>query len=52
MKQIAVGRWRDNINETATKENGAESIIKRLRTRILRKGFDLYFAGVKYHKKR
>jgi len=47
-----MGRWRDHCNITIFKENGADTIIKRLRTRFLRKGFDLYLAGVKYHKKR
>ena len=33
------------------KEDGAESIMKRLRLRFLRKAFDLYINGVKYKKK-
>ena len=52
MIEIAVGRWKDNINTINTKENGASTVIKRLRTRLLRKAFDLYVAGAKYHKKR
>ena len=49
---LAVGRWRDNVNNRATLENGAETIIKRLRTRFLRQAFNLYLAGTKYHRKR
>lgn len=50
--QLAVGRWKDNVTTISTKEDGASTVIKRLRTRILRKAFDLYVAGAKYHKKR
>lgn len=46
MKQIAMGRWRDRINEMNIKENGAETIIRRLRLRFLRKAFDFYRNGV------
>lgn len=52
MLSIATGRWKDNINMINTKEDGAATVIKRLRTRLLRKAFDLYVAGAKYHKKR
>ena len=34
------------------KESGAETVVKRLRCRMLRQAFDLYLSGVKYHKKR
>lgn len=33
------------------KEGGANTIIRRLRLRYLRKAFDLYLAGVKYERK-
>ena len=36
MKQLAMGRWRDKINTINLEENGAETIIKRLRLRMLR----------------
>jgi hypothetical protein len=51
MKQLAIGRWRDTVNETNAKEDGAETIMKRIRLRFLRQAFDLYQAGVKYKKK-
>jgi len=31
-----MGRWRDKINTINLEENGAETIIKRLRLRMLR----------------
>ena len=52
MKEIAMGRWRDNCNNLTTLENGAFTIVRRLRQRLLRRAFDLYLAGSKYHKKR
>jgi hypothetical protein len=36
MKQLAMGRWRDTVNETNAKEDGAETIMKRMRLRFLR----------------
>ena len=51
MKQLAVGRWRDQITDVNFKEDGAATIIKRCRLRFLRQAFDLYLAGVKYRKK-
>ena len=51
MKQLAIARWRDTVQETTVKEDGASTIIRRLRLRFLRKAFDLYAAGVKYKKK-
>lgn len=36
MLEIAVGRWKDNVNAISTKEDGASTVIKRLRTRLLR----------------
>jgi hypothetical protein len=47
-----MGRWKDKMTDINVKENGAESVIKRLRCRMLRQAFDLYLKGVKYHKKR
>jgi hypothetical protein len=35
-----------------TKEEAANTVIRRLRTRLLRQAFDLYLAGAKYHTKR
>jgi hypothetical protein len=46
-----VSRWRDTVSEVTIKENGAETIIRRLRLRFLRKAFDLYVKGVNYKKK-
>jgi hypothetical protein len=37
---------------SSTKEAGASTIIRKVKNRYLRQGFDLYLAGVKYHKKR
>lgn len=51
MKELAIARWRDCVTETTIKEDGASTIIRRLRLRFLRKAFDLYAAGVKYKKK-
>jgi len=45
-----VSRWRDALNEVNAKEDGAATIIRRLRLRFLRKSFDLYVAGVNYKK--
>ena len=33
------------------KEDGAESIVKKMRTRLLRAAFDLYTAGSLYKRK-
>ncbi len=49
--EIAMGRWRDRVNDQMIKEDGSETILKRLRLRFLRQAFDLYLAGVKYKKK-
>jgi hypothetical protein len=49
--QLAIGRWRDKIQDINIKEDGANSIIRRLRLRFCRKAFDLYVAGVRYQKK-
>lgn len=46
MKQLAVGRWRDFVTSLNFKEDGASTIIRRLRLRFLRKAFDLYKEGV------
>lgn len=46
-----MSRWRDTLREVVVKELGAETIIRRLRLRFLRKAFDLYLGGVKYKKK-
>lgn len=46
--QIAIGRWRDRISDMNIKENGADTIIRRLRLRFLRKAFDMYHEGVQY----
>lgn len=51
MKQLAIGRWRDQIQNFNNRENGADTIIKRLRQRYLRQAFDLYLKGVKHQKK-
>ena len=51
MKQLAIGRWRDRINELNNREDGASTIVRRLRLRFLRKAFDFYLSGVKHAKK-
>ena len=51
MLAIALGRWRDKIGEINVKEDGADTVVKRLRCRILRQAFDLYVSGIKYKKK-
>jgi len=38
------------VNSMNIKESGADTIIKRLRKRFLRKAFDLYKDGVKFVK--
>ncbi len=48
MKQLALGRWRDKINDANIKELGANTVVRRLRLRFLRQAFDLYLAGVNY----
>lgn len=48
---IALGRWKDNVNNMNIKEDGAAVIIRRLRLRLLRKTIDLYIEGVAYSKK-
>lgn len=50
MKQLAIGRWRDQVGSMNVKEDGAAAIIKRLRLRFLRKAFDFYLSGVKTKK--
>ena len=50
-KLQAIGRWRDKIYEMNLKEDGAATIIRRLRLRFLRKAFDMYVAGVEFAKK-
>lgn len=39
------------MNLINTKEDGASTVIKRLRTRLLRQAFDLYVSGMRYKKK-
>lgn len=39
-------KWRNKMAEVNIKEDGSETIIKRLRTRMIRQGFDLYKKGV------
>lgn len=39
-------RWKDNADLKTDKQSGAESILKRLRRRILRLGFNKYKRGV------
>jgi hypothetical protein len=50
MKQLAIGRWRDQVTTSNFREDGAATIIKRLRLRFLRKAFDFYLEGVKSKK--
>lgn len=50
-KSLSIGRWRDRANDLNIKEDGAFTIMRRLRLRYLRKAFDIYQAGVKYKKK-
>lgn len=50
LKQLAVGRWRDRVGELNVREDGAATIVRRLRLRFLRKAFDFYLAGVKNKK--
>ena len=51
LMQIAMGRWRDQMNTQQVKEGGAETVIKRLRTRMLRQAFNLYLEGTRYKRK-
>ena len=46
-----MGRWRDKVSDMNIKEDGAATVIRRLRLRLLRKAFDFYQDGVKFHKK-
>eukprot|EP00347_Sterkiella_histriomuscorum_P005910 403354803 len=50
MKQLALGRWRDQIASMNIKENGADTIISRMRKRFLRQAFDLYLSKIKSKK--
>jgi hypothetical protein len=47
LKEQAMARWRDRCVKVNVIEDGAGTIVKRLRTRFLRKAFDFYLAGVK-----
>jgi hypothetical protein len=49
-KSIAMGRWRDKCISFNNKENGAATIMRRLRLRYVRKAFDLYLQGVDHLK--
>jgi len=51
MKQLAMGRWRDRVSTCQVGERGAETIIKRVRARFLRRAFDRYLDAVKFVKK-
>ena len=46
-----MGRWRDQANDMRLKEDGAYTIMRRLRLRLVRKAFDLYEAGLAYKRK-
>jgi len=51
MMQLAIGRWRDTITESNIKTDGAETLIKKIRSKYLRQAFDMYLAGVNNKKK-
>jgi hypothetical protein len=48
---IALSRWRDKMVDVNIKEEGASTVIKRMRCRYLRQAFDLYLKGVKLRRK-
>lgn len=48
---MVLGRWRDNMNELITKQNGAFTLMRRLRIRLCRKSLDLFIEGINYKKK-
>ena len=50
-KSLSIGRWRDAVSEINIKEQGAYTIMRRLRLRYLRKCIDLYLEGVAFRKK-
>ena len=50
-KLLAIGRWRDRKNDLIVKEEGAHTLMRRLRIRFLRKAVDLYIDGVNFSKK-
>ena len=48
---VALGRWRDKIKDINVKEDGADTVLKRMRCRFLRQAFDLYLKGVQHRRK-
>jgi hypothetical protein len=47
----AMGRWRDSMNDERKKEDGATTVLRRVKTRLFRKAFDLYREGVELRKR-
>lgn len=49
--EVAVARWRDAMNDEQHKEDGAATVIKRIKVRLFRQAFDRYKEGVALKKR-